>query len=50
MITLISGGGSALLSAPAPNVTLDDIRQTTNVLLACGATIHEINSIRNQPA
>ena len=46
VITLISGGGSALLSAPAPNVTLDDIRQTTNVLLACGATIHEINSIR----
>ena len=34
------------MSAPAPNVTLDDIRQTTNVLLACGATIHEINSIR----
>ena len=46
VITLISGGGSALLSAPVPGVTLEDIQQTTNVLLGCGATIHEINSIR----
>ena len=46
LITLISGGGSALLVAPAPGITLDDLQQLTAALLACGATINEINCLR----
>lgn len=43
---LISGGGSALLTAPAEGVSLADLRQLTSILLACGATIQEINTLR----
>ena len=43
---LLSGGGSALLVSPAPGVTLADKQDTTRLLLACGADIGEINSIR----
>ena len=46
VICLISGGGSALLTLPVQGVTLNDIRKLTNTLLACGATINEINCIR----
>lgn len=46
VIVLISGGGSALLPFPAKGVSLDDKQKTTDRLLACGATIHEINAIR----
>ncbi|WP_028583769.1 glycerate kinase type-2 family protein [Desulfogranum mediterraneum] len=46
VICLISGGGSALLPLPVAGVSLDDKQQTTKVLLACGATIHEMNTIR----
>jgi hydroxypyruvate reductase len=46
VLCLISGGGSALLPLPAPGLTLD-IKQTVNrLLLACGATISEINCVR----
>jgi glycerate 2-kinase len=43
---VISGGGSALLVAPAEGVTLPDKQEVTRLLLACGATIHEINAVR----
>jgi hydroxypyruvate reductase len=43
---LISGGGSALSPAPADGLSLGDKQEVTRQLLACGATIHEINSIR----
>lgn len=43
---LLSGGASALIPSPRPPVTLNDKMQATKLLLACGATIHEINAIR----
>ena len=43
---LVSGGASALLPFPAEGITLEDKQETTRQLLACGATIHEINAIR----
>ena len=46
VLCLMSGGGSALLVAPADGVTLKDKQEVTRLLLACGADIHEINSIR----
>ena len=46
VLCLMSGGGSALLPLPAEGLTLKDKQDTTKVLLACGATIHEINAIR----
>ena len=46
ILCLISGGGSALSPAPAAGLRLADERATTRHLLACGATIHEINTIR----
>ncbi len=46
VIALFSGGGSALLPAPAPGISIGEKQQTTRLLLACGATIDEINAIR----
>ncbi|MCJ7509231.1 MAG: glycerate kinase [candidate division Zixibacteria bacterium] len=46
VICLISGGGSSLLVAPVPRVSLEDKRKTTDLLLRCGANIVEINAIR----
>jgi len=46
VIALISGGGSALLELPQPGLSLADLQKTTDALLKCGATIHEINCIR----
>ena len=45
-ICLISGGGSALLPAPVPSITLADKQATTRLLHACGAAIHEMNAVR----
>jgi glycerate 2-kinase len=46
VICLISGGGSALMTDPAGDLTLADLQELTRLLLACGATIDEINSLR----
>jgi len=46
IICLISGGGSALLIAPVEKISLEDKQDTTRLLLACGATIHEFNTVR----
>ena len=46
VLCVISGGGSALLPLPAEGLSLQDKQDTTRVLLACGATIHEVNSVR----
>ncbi len=46
VICLISGGGSALLTAPVNGVSLADMQLLTSQLLASGASIHEINTLR----
>lgn len=46
IICLISGGGSALMLAPAPGLTLEDKQAVTKLMLACGATINELNCVR----
>ena len=46
LLCLISGGGSALLSLPAPGITLDDKQALSKALLKSGANINEINSVR----
>ena len=46
IICLISGGGSALLIAPVQDISLEDKQNATKLLLGCGATIHEINTVR----
>ncbi|QGX97109.1 glycerate kinase [Roseovarius faecimaris] len=48
VLALISGGGSALLCAPAADITLAEKQALTNALLASGAPIGEINGIRKQ--
>jgi hydroxypyruvate reductase len=47
-LCVLSGGGSALLPAPAPGVTLDDKQQITRFLSAAGANIQELNTVRKQ--
>jgi glycerate 2-kinase len=46
VLALISGGGSALLAAPAEGVTLAEKRALTSALLRSGAGIGEINCVR----
>ncbi len=46
VIVLVSGGASALLTAPVAGVSLEEKQATTRLLLACGATIHEMNTVR----
>jgi glycerate 2-kinase len=46
IICLISGGASALLPDPAGDLTLLEKQEVTRQLLACGANIHEINTVR----
>ena len=43
---LLSGGGSALLPAPTPGITLAEKQRVTSLFLACGASIDEINTVR----
>jgi hydroxypyruvate reductase len=46
LLALLSGGGSSLLSLPAPDVSMADLKQVTRALLRSGATIQEINTVR----
>ena len=46
VLVLISGGGSALIPYPAEGITLEDKQATTDLLLASGASINQINAVR----
>ncbi|MFT3705868.1 MAG: DUF4147 domain-containing protein [Agriterribacter sp.] len=46
IIMLISGGASALLADHPPGCTLQQLQQTVQLLLDCGAPIDEMNSVR----
>jgi hydroxypyruvate reductase len=46
VLCLISGGGSALLAAPAPGLTLADKQAINRALLKSGANIAEMNCVR----
>ena len=48
VIALVSGGGSALLPAPGPGMSLADEQSVNRALLASGAPIGAMNVIRNQ--
>ena len=48
LVCLISGGGSALMSAPLPSMDPDLKMRTHRALLASGATISELNTVRKQ--
>jgi len=46
VLCLISGGGSALMTAPAEGITLRDKQQITYLLLNSGGSIEEVNTVR----
>lgn len=46
LLVLLSGGGSALLEAPIPPLTLPDLRGATRALQRAGADIGELNTVR----
>lgn len=48
LLLLISGGGSAHLTLPAPPLTLEDLRRLNTELQRAGATIFELNAVRKR--
>jgi glycerate 2-kinase len=46
VVCVISGGGSALMHALVPRVSLADLQRLTSILLTVGADIQEINTLR----
>ncbi|MBE3067230.1 MAG: glycerate-2-kinase family protein, partial [Chloroflexi bacterium] len=48
LICVLSGGGSALVTAPVDGISLADTQVLTSALLACGARIDEINTLRRR--
>ena len=50
LLVLLSGGGSSLLCAPAAGLALADVAETVSALLAGGASIDELNTVRKHLA
>jgi glycerate 2-kinase len=48
VIALVSGGGSALCALPVEGLALAEKQRITRALLARGASIHEMNTVRKQ--
>jgi hydroxypyruvate reductase len=46
LLVLISGGGSALMALPAPDISLDAKQRTARILMEQGADIYELNTVR----
>jgi hydroxypyruvate reductase len=46
VLCLISGGASALMPFPAEPITLEEKQEVTRLMLACGADIRELNTVR----
>ena len=46
VLCLMSGGASAILTLPAPGLTLADKQEVNRALLRSGASIHEMNCVR----
>lgn len=46
VICLLSGGGSSLVTLPAEGISLEELRETTQLLLKSGASIQEVNAVR----
>ncbi|HEU4352080.1 MAG TPA: glycerate kinase [Burkholderiales bacterium] len=46
LLALISGGGSSLLSLPAPGISMTEMKRLTGQLLRSGADIREMNTVR----
>ncbi|HSV66168.1 MAG TPA: glycerate kinase [Mycobacteriales bacterium] len=48
LLALVSGGGSALLTLPAPGISLADKQAVNTALLRSGASIGQLNVVRKQ--
>jgi glycerate 2-kinase len=46
VLAAITGGGSALMTAPAEGIGLADVRAVTDAMLEAGMEIHDINAVR----
>lgn len=46
VLLAVTGGGSALMPAPADGIDLDDLQSVTNSLLRSGAPIEDVNAVR----
>ncbi len=46
LLALLSGGGSSLLSLPAPDIPMADLKAVTQQLLKSGAAIQDMNTVR----
>lgn len=48
VLFLLSGGASALMEATDGEISLDDLRRTTDIMLASGADIQQLNAVRSR--
>ena len=46
LLVLVSGGGSSLFEVPAEGLEIEDVAETTRLLLDAGADIYETNAVR----